>query len=264
MKISTCSDRPIIEPCSLDGFDHQMDPYVGCAHYCYYCYALDEAETDWSAEIRIHADLSSRLADELQSLTPQTVSMGYHSDPYQPCEAEHRQTRTALERLLERGFSVSILTKSDLVVRDIDLLQQMDGANVSVSVAFDDDRTRELFEADTMATRRRIDALQTLRDAGIGTSAMLCPVVPYITDPMPLIEALAPCTDTIRVYGLSVQEPTQRCWTNVREILSRHFPDLKSDTESAVLDREHPYWQGLRQELQDVKESRGLDLRIFV
>jgi len=264
LKISVCSDRPILVPCSLEGFNYQMDPYVGCAHFCRYCYVLDQAETDWTEEILIHADLSRQLIGELEGLEPQTVYMGYHSDPYQPCEAELRQTRTALEVLLERGFSASILTKSDLVLRDSDILQKMVSANVSVSVAFNEDRIRELFEANTIETRRRIGALQKLREAGIGTSALVCPVMPYITDPIPLIDALAPYTDAIWVYGLSIQGKSQRCWSNVREILSRNFPDVKSDTESAVQDSDHPYWLGLRQDLQEEKKRGGLDLRIHV
>ena len=64
--------------------------------------------------------------------------MGYHTDPYQPCEAEYQQTRKVLELLFEKGFSASILTKSDLVVRDVDILAEMKDAAVNVSVAFND------------------------------------------------------------------------------------------------------------------------------
>jgi DNA repair photolyase len=216
MKISTCSERPVLVPCSLESFDHQVDPYVGCEHYCYYCYVLDQAETDWSEEVLIHADIGSQLSDELQGLQPQRIYMGYHCDPYQPCESQLRQTRRTLELLLERGFSASILTKSDLFLRDIDILRSMAQANVSVSVAFTDDRVRDLFEANTIDTQCRIDALPKLREAGIGTSALICPVIPYITDVMPLVDELAPFTDAIWVYGLSVQEPSQRCWTKSR------------------------------------------------
>lgn len=264
MKISTCSTRPVLVSCSLENFDLQVDPYVGCSHYCRYCYVLDQAETDWTEEIRIHADLAGQLGTELEGHRPQTIYMGYHSDSYQPCESELQQTRKALELFLERGFSVSLLTKSDLVLRDKDLLQQMDGSNVSVSVAFNDDQARQLFEANTIQTRRRTDALKELRDAGIGTSAMICPVIPRITDVLPLVEAVAPYTSVIWVYGLSVQEPSQRCWRNVQDILGRHFQDLDCEIQSIVMDRNHPYWASLRQELQGVKEKGGLDIRVHV
>jgi len=264
MKISTCSDRPVLAPCSLKDIEHQIDPYVGCEHNCYYCYVLDQAETDWTKEILIHADVAGRLGGELDGLNPQTVYIGFHSDPYQPCEAELLQTRRVLELLREGGFSASILTKSDLVLRDTDVLREMAHSNVSVSVAFNDDPVRRLFEGNTVATQRRIAALRKLREAGVSTSALVCPVIPHITDAMTLVDDLAPTADVVWVYGLSIQGAQQRCWSNVKDVLSRNFPELKEDIESAVLASDHPYWSDLRKNLEDVKESRGLDLRIHV
>ncbi len=190
--------------------------------------------------------------------------MGYYSDPYQPCEGKLRQTRRVLELLLERGFSTSILTKSDLVLRDVDLLAGMDSANVSVSVAFDDDRVRELFEANTIDTGRRIEALRRLKEAGVRTSALVCPVIPRITDVMALIDAVAPHAEAIWVYGLSVEGATQRSWRNVEDVLRRRFPELKEDIEAVVLGSNDAYWSGLRQELLAVQEKKNLDLRIHV
>ena len=84
MKVSTCSYRPIIEPCSLKNLDYQVDSYVGCEHNCYYCYALDQAETDWTKEVLIHKDITGQLSEELEKISPQTIYMGYKTDPYQP------------------------------------------------------------------------------------------------------------------------------------------------------------------------------------
>ena len=135
MKISTCSNRPILEPCGIKKFDLQIDPYIGCGHYCYYCYVLKYAETDWNKEILIHNNIQ-QLHEELDRITPQTIFMGHHTDPYQPCESKLFQTRKVLELFLEKRMSASILTKSDLIIRDIDLLKKMDNASVSISVAF--------------------------------------------------------------------------------------------------------------------------------
>lgn len=264
MKISRCDNRPALVPCSLNGFDYQVDPYIGCEHYCRYCYVLDQAETDWTKEILIHADLIGQLRSEISRLEPQTVYMGYLSDPYQPCESEVKQTRDVLELFVEKGFSASILTKSDLVLRDIDLLQRVGYANVSMSVAFNDDRVLSFFEANTVATSRRVDALKKLRDAGLGTSAMICPVIPHITDTMSLIDALAPIVDTIWIYGLSIQSESQQGWSNVRRILDQHFTDAKQEIESTLADSDHPYWRDLRQDLLQRQERDRLDLRVHV
>lgn len=264
MKISTCSHRPILVPCGLKNFDYQVDSYVGCGHYCYYCYVLNQAETDWTTEIRIHHDITGQLRAELDDIPPQTIYMGYYTDPYQPCELEYRQTRKALELFLEKGFSASILTKSDLVVRDIDVLQEMDRASISVSVAFNDNHTRQQFEANTIDTEARIAALRKLREAGIRTSALICPVIPYITDVTPLIDALAPNTDEIWLYGLSIQERSDQNWQNVQGILNNHFPNLKGKMEAVIFSKDHPYWTQLRKDLTEIQKNRQLNLNIHV
>lgn len=264
MKVSTCSYRPVLVPCRLKNRDYQIDPYVGCEHSCYYCYALNQAETDWSKEVLIYNDIAGQLSGELENVSSQTIYMGYYTDPYQPCEADYRQTRQVLGLLLERNFSVSILTKSDLIVRDMDILREMGGASASVSVAFNDNRVREKFEANTIDTEVRVRALHQLREAGIRTSALLCPVIPYITDVIPLIEMLAPYTDAIWIYGLSIEDRSDRNWQNVQGILHTHFPNLKEQIETVLFEKEHSYWTGLRQQLTELQKDGKLDLRIHL
>lgn len=264
MKVSTCSNRPVLDRCTLKDLDYQVDTYVGCEHYCYYCYALNQAETDWTKEILIYKDITDQLNNELSKIPPQTIYMGWQTDPYQPCEAEYRQTRQVLELLLEKGFSASILTKSDLILRDIDVLEKMDNASVSVSVAFNNNHIRQQFESNTIDTEDRITALRKLRKAGIKTSALICPVIPYITDVKPLMDILAPYTDVIWIYGLSIKERSDRNWQNVQSILKCHFPNLKEQIEAVIFSKDHPYWIQLRQDLLKIQNDRQLNLSIHL
>jgi DNA repair photolyase len=263
-KITPVADRPVLTDCTLAGFAHQVDPYIGCGHRCAYCYVLGQAETDWSEEIFRHEDLLSRLEMELSSVPPQSIYMGWHTDPYQPCEARAGQTRGVLELLAEMGFSATILTKSDLVLRDLDLLAKMPGAAVSTSVAFQDDRVRRRFEADTVDTGKRIAALAALRAEGVDTAALVCPVIPHLTDAEALVRALAPHTDTVRIYGLGFPDRSDPGWRNVADILERHHPERREAIEAAVFSKEHPYWAGLRTRLGDTARRMGLDLRIHL
>ena len=256
MKVSACSYRPILVPCSLEKFNYQIDPYVGCGHLCHYCYVLNQAETDWAEEILVHEDISKQLGEELQDVPRQTIYMGYYTDPYQPCEAEYHQTRQVLELLSEKNFSVSILTKSDLVLRDMDILREMDQPSVSVSVAFTDNNARRKFEARTIDTGTRVRAIRRLKEAGIKTSALICPVIPHISEVPPLIEMLAPHTDTIWIYGLSMMTYGDRSRQNVAGILDDHFPDLKERIKAVIFSDEHPYWDRLRQDLVELQQHR--------
>jgi len=264
MKVSECTDRPILSPCGLKEFDYQVDTYIGCEHYCFYCYVLDQAETDWSKEILIHRDIVDQLNDELDKIPPQTIYMGYHTDPYQPCESEYRQTRKVLELFLKKGFSASILTKSDLVVRDIDILKEMSNAAVSVSVAFNDNQTRRQFEANTIDTEKRVEALHQLKESGVRTGALLCPIIPYITNAIQLIDMLEPYTDVIWIYGLSINDRSGQNWLNIQKILNRQFPDLMEQVEPAIFSKGHNYWTQLRDDLVTLKNNRKLNLNIHL
>ena len=264
MRVSPCARRPVLVPCNLPNLDYQVDPYVGCGHYCYYCYALNQAEADWAKEIQMHSDIAGQLSEALETIPPQKIYLGYYTDPYQPCETEHRQTREALELISEKGFSASILTKSDRVTRDMDLLHRMKDASVSVSVAFNDNRVRRLFEAHTIDTEDRIEALRKLRASGIKTNALICPVVPYITDVPPLIDMLVPHTDTIWIYGLSMQARSDQNWQNLAGILDQHFIDLKDKIEEVVFSNEHSYWTQLRQKLAKLQKDQQLNLNIHL
>jgi len=264
MRIKPCDNRPALNPCTLKDRNYQVDTYIGCEHYCYYCYVLNQAETDWSKEVLIHKDITSQLESELAGISPQIIYMGWETDPYQPCEAEYRQTRQVLELLLEKGFSASILTKSDLVLRDTDLLQKMNEATVSASVAFNDNDVRRLFESNTMNTEARINALRKLKIAGLRTSALICPVIPYITDVTRLIDMLDPHTDKIWIYGLSMLNRTDQSWQNVESILESHFPDLRKQIEAVVFSKNHSYWANLRQDLIGIQKDRDLNLSIHL
>jgi len=264
MIVKTLDNGPVLNPCTLEDRNYQIDPYIGCEHYCYYCYVLPQAVTDWRKEVLIHRNITDQLQRELSGIPPQTIYMGWHTDPYQPYEAQYCQTRQVLELLLEKGFSASILTKSDLVVRDMDVLKSMKNANVSVSVAFNDNDVRRLFEANTIDTEARVFALKELKAVGIKTSALICPVIPYITDVHPLIDMLGPHTKKIWIYGLSILNRSDNNWQNIKSILENHFNESKEQIEAAVFSKDHSLWENLRHELLEIQKDHQLNLRIHV
>jgi DNA repair photolyase len=264
MKINTCSPRKIMQPCALGGYTYQIDPYIGCEHHCYYCYAHNSAETDWTQEILVHKDFRTQLLQELSVLDPQPVYFGWNSDPYQPAEVTHRHTRQALELLSERGFSVCILTKSDLVTRDIDLLTRMPDSSVGFSIVFHDDELRVLFEANAPPNHRKITGLKALREAGIDTYVLVTPIMPLITDVEACIDMVAAYADTLWFYGLSIDSESDRNWQYLRKILDIHYPDLTESYRQMAFSSDHPYWIELRSKLEGIRDKTGLDMRIHL
>jgi DNA repair photolyase len=103
-----------------------------------------------------------------------------------------------------------------------------------------------------------------LKAAGIKTGALVCPVIPYITDAFQLIDMLIPHTEVIWIYGLSINDRLGKNWLNVHEILSSQFPNLVEKIEPVILSRDHMYWQQLRESLEELKKDRRLNLNIHV
>jgi DNA repair photolyase len=263
MKARQGSGRQILQPCRPEWlFAYQIDPYIGCEHHCHYCYTLNQADTNETKEIIMHKDIVGQLSQELSKLEPQTIYMGMNTDPYQPCEKTYQQTRQVLKLLAQRGFSVCVLTKSGLVARDIDLFKRMPGSSAGISIAFQDDRVRQLFEANTQPTQKRIEALKKLKQVGIETYALICPVMPFLTNVEQLIEMVKPYADTIWIYALHMENEKDRNWQNVRRILDRHFPDMTEKYKQIAFSKDHAFWTKLQRELEEFQRKKGLNLRI--
>ena len=253
---------PVLEPCPLEGHQYQLDPYLGCSHQCRYCYALVRNDNGWFKGVEWYDNLAQRLAAELRNLEPQTIYMGWNSDPYQPAESEIQLTREALSILAQEHFSTSILTKSDLVTRDIDLLTTMPEPSVGISVSFIDEEVRSFFEPGTCKTASRIVALEKLRASGIGTYALVCPVIPFVTDTESVVRTVAPYADSVWVYGLRIRREQDPNWQSVLAVLRTHFPTLTGQISDAIFHADHRFWAGLRTELARLASEMRLDLHI--
>lgn len=252
---------PVLQPCPLDGYDRQLDPYVGCGHQCVYCYALCREDGRWSREVRWYDRMPERLAGELSSLEPKPIYMGWNTDPYQPLEAQRGETRRALRVLAEAGFSVTVLTKSDLVERDADLLGAMPGASVGVSVALADDGLRRLFEPGAPGNARRVRALRKLRSNGLHTYALICPILPLLTDIAALVRSLEGCADAAWLYRLVVHRDSDRNWQNVCRAVATGLPEMEERFREIALDSEHAYWSEQRELATALAAETGLEIR---
>ncbi len=264
MEVGLCTPRPILQPCSLDGHAYQVDPYIGCEHDCRYCYAQNDTEVEWPRQILIHRDLRQRLALELEAVEPQSIYMGMNSDPYQPAEARRHQTRAVLELLAERGFSVCVLTKSPLIARDLDLFKGMVDPYLGFSIAFQEENVRRLFEGNAPSNEARVGALETLRNAGIRTYVLICPVMPQITDVEAILETVAPLVEHVYVYRLRMRAETDANWRSIEPILRAYDPVLAERYRRIAFEENDPYWRELSARLSDLRVPDGVELSIEV
>jgi DNA repair photolyase len=187
-------------------FRWTVNPYRGCTHSCHYCFArayhayLDlGVGEDFSAKIVVKTNVVAVLRRELASprWSGETVAMGTATDPYQHCEGRYRLTRGIVGALADFGNPLSILTKSTLVLRDLDEYRRLNeaaGVTVSMSVGTLDETVRRVVEPGTPPGRRRLEILARFADAGIPTGVLVAPVMPGLTDDEEhLDEVLAAC-----------------------------------------------------------------------
>jgi DNA repair photolyase len=176
------------------GFDRSINPYRGCEHGCSYCFARPthaflglspglDFETKLFAKTNAATLLERELADP--SYRPKSIAIGTNTDPYQPIERNYRIMRRILEVLSAANHPVGIVTKSALILRDVDILSSMAErglVKVAISVTTLDRRLARAMEPRASTPEKRIEALAKLVDAGIPTGVMVAPVIPGLTD----------------------------------------------------------------------------------
>ena len=175
-------------------FDRSINPYRGCEHGCIYCFARPthaylglSPGLDFESKLFMKPDAPELLERELSAARyqPRTIAIGTNTDPYQPIERRHEIMRRILEVLDRAGHPVGIVTKSNLVVRDLDILTRMAQRNlvkVAISVTTLDPKLARVMEPRAPTPPRRLEALRQLSAAGIPTSVMVAPVIPAIND----------------------------------------------------------------------------------
>ena len=221
------------------GFESSINPYRGCEHGCIYCYARPTHEylgfsagLDFESRIMVKEEAPQLLAKELSAprWKPQVLVMSGVTDPYQPIERRLRLTRRCLEVLVRFRNPVTIITKNQLVTRDIDLLGELaahHAAAVNISVTSLDPKLQRVLEPRTSTPRARLEAMARLRAAGIPVGVMVAPVIPGLTDhEVPAIlqaaaEAGAQFAGYIVVRLPYAVAPLFERW------LEEHFPDRK-------------------------------------
>lgn len=178
----------VIEAKSLLTQWNGMNLYRGCTHGCAYCdsrsacYHMDHAFEDVAVKVNAPQLLEDTLRRRRK---PCMIGTGSMSDPYQPIEEELRLTRRCLELICSYGFGASVITKSDLVLRDIDLLEEINRrtkAVVQVTLTIADDNLSRLVEPGVCPSSRRFEVLCKLRDRHIPTVVWMCPFLPWLTD----------------------------------------------------------------------------------
>lgn len=267
MVIEEIQCKSILTKSRISGIDYALNPYVGCGHGCRYCYAdfmrrFTGHTEPWGGFVDVKANAPQVLSKQLKRLTPGLISLGTVTDGYQPAERENKISRRCLEELAKYEFPLSVLTKSSLVLRDVDLLRDMKEVDVGFTITTLDEVIRKVFEPNSSSVRERLNAIRELSDAGIKTWVFFGPVLPYFADSEEVIdrlfsEALSAGVNHVLVDTLNLYP---KVWNRVKKVLSSNYPEAL-DTYMYYHGNKLTYQEELRVKIAEVGARYGIPYR---
>lgn len=269
VRIVTC--RTALNPTGIPGYRYCLNPYVGCTHGCRYCYAVfmkrfREREEAWGTFVDIKINLPEVLRRQLgaRKAPAGKVLLGTVTDPYQPIERKACIVRSCLEMLADYPLlEIDVLTKSDLVVRDLSLLLRLKKCRVGFTITTPDDRVARILEPGASPPSARLAALGQLRRAGLSGWVFVAPLLPGIGDAEETLTGLLQeCqnagaqqvyVDALNPYPSVVR----RLWPTYR----RYFPAALKNLDRYLTDR-RTYLRGLAGMLRRLSRQYGYDLSL--
>ncbi len=261
LKVKEIVAKGYINPSKLPGSDYVINPYVGCPHRCMYCYAefmkrFSNHDEPWGTftDVKIRST-SNRPID----LAGKNVFLSSVTDCYNPLEEKYALTRKLLEQLKYSGAKITILTKSVLVLRDIDVFKQIPDITVGLSMNTTDDSFRQEIEPCASSALERLYALKTLRENGIHNWLHVAPVFPYLSVWKALLEAAEPFTDRFTFENLKLRAASL---PRVLLYITQKYPHLKELYEQIYRQNNNEYWRVIRKEILAFCNERKLSAAV--
>lgn len=232
IKIREIFCKSILSPSKLS-CDYAINPYVGCAHGCVWCYArfmkgyTGHDNDEWGSFVDVKINAPEVLVKDIRKLKDYpTIFFSSVCDPYQPIEAKYKITRKCLEILSPFSFPVSILTQSKLVTRDIGLFKKFKEIEVGLSFITMDKKATRIFQPMVASPKEKVRVLKSLHDEGIKTYIHIGPILPYFTNFEEIFKATHQYIDAAMGETLNTRGEN---WTNLIKALSFHYPKLLSE-----------------------------------
>ena len=256
MIINEIEVNDIMTKTNLPVSDYAVNPYVGCTHACKYCYAsfmkrFTNHPEPWGEFVDVKRwptiDKPGKYAGKEAFFCSVT-------DPYQPLEKKYGRTRALLEQLLPTGISISISTKSDLILRDLDLIKQFPSAHVSWSInTLDEDFRREMDRA--VSIERRLEAMRRFYEAGIQSTCFISPIFPGITDVIEIIERAKRQCNLVWLENLNLRGDYRK---RILDWIHAHHPELDGLYDEIYGKKSRAYWTALDQEIREYTAKEGM------
>ncbi|MBT3285036.1 radical SAM protein [Candidatus Bathyarchaeota archaeon] len=261
MKIGETPCKSIINSSGIEGVDYAVNPYIGCAHACTYCYAKFMTRwyhkgEKWGSFVDVKKNAKDCMLRDAEKRRRGVILFSSVTDAYQPAEKKYEITRSLLEILVDHDFPVEILTKSSLVTRDLDLLSRFDEVEVGFTITSFDEKVRRAFEPGASPIEERLDALKLFSDAGIPTYAFLGPLLPFVSELgfEDLLNRLASSVGRVIVDRLNIKAGN---WKNIEATLEVHYPEILDEFKEASREPS-VYYDLLRGKVRRILDERAI------
>jgi DNA repair photolyase len=247
----------------LPDADYVINPYVGCPHKCIYCYAefmkrfTNHLDEEWGDFIDIKR---TDVPIKQDKLVGASVLFGSVTDAYNPYEKKYEITKKILQGFIGSSSQVEILTKSDLVIRDINLLKKIPNLRVGISMNSLDDEFRKRTEPFTASVSRRIKAMKTLHDAGIRTYLFMSPIFPAITKFDKIVEMVKPFADSFYFENLNLRAGYL---PRVLSFIAQWHPELIELYNKIYKKKDISYWEALSKVINKYCSDARLDYKLY-
>lgn len=261
VKIAHTEARSILSKTMLSGSDYAANPYTGCPHACKYCYAtfmrrFTNHPEPWGTFLDVKAWPAVKNPHKYDG---QRILIGTVTDPYNPFEARFERTRLLLEQLRGTTAHISILTKSDLVLRDLELIKWFPNCLVAFSInTVDEEFQREMDNAAPI--HRRVEAMRSLHAAGITTAAFISPIFPGITDVPAICEATRGITNEVWLENLNLRGGYKG---TILRFIERHHPELLALYREIYVHGNMSYWHALSAALEVYGRAQSIPMMNF-
>lgn len=259
MIIKEIKVKDVITKSNLPVCDYSVNTYTGCEHACKYCYACfmkrftghDEA---WGEFIDVKFWQPIKNPNKYDG---KELFIGSVTDPYQPVEEKYKRTRALLEELQGSGAILSIATKSDLILRDLDLIKTFPDVRVSWSINTLDERFKDDMDK-AVSVERRFAAMKAFHDAGVRTTCFISPIFPEITDVKAIVRRAKADCNLIWLENLNLRGTFKPA---VTEYIKEKRPELLPLYTDIYTKGNDTYWQELDKNLQAFAKEQGLEYK---
>lgn len=254
--------KSYITKSKLPDADYVINPYIGCPHACIYCYAefmkrFTNHSEPWGEFLDIKiGDLSinKKLSEE------DVILFGSVTDAYNPYEQKYCLTQKLLMQFINSPAHIEILTKSDLVLRDIKIIKQIPNIRVGISMNTLDDDFRKLIEPRASSVDKRLQALNELNKEGIDTYVFISPIFPGITDFREIIDASLSFTKAYYFENLNLRGSF---YPRVLAFITELYPKLIFLYEKIYKNKDYFYWEDLSKDIENFCLDRQLIHKIY-